>query len=140
MLTGLFSSVWWAWAGFTFYANRFDTDDVVYRLAKLGAMLAVAGLAASASEATGSLAGQFALCCAAIRVVPVALYLRAYRHVVQARGLIVVYLTAGALPLGVVGRGRRRRGLPVRCLGGRGCDRGEVPPRGPEPHTADFAF
>lgn len=87
-------------AGFTFYANRFDTDDVVYRLAKPGAMLAVAGLAASASEATGSLAGQFALCCAAIRVVPVALYLRAYRHVVQARGLIVVYLTAGALPLG----------------------------------------
>jgi low temperature requirement protein LtrA len=56
----LFSSVWWAWDGFTFYANRFDTDDVVYRLAKLGAMLAVAGLAASASDATGSPAGQFA--------------------------------------------------------------------------------
>jgi low temperature requirement protein LtrA len=42
VFAGLFTSVWWAWAGFTFYANRFDTDDVVYRLAKLGAMLAVA--------------------------------------------------------------------------------------------------
>jgi hypothetical protein len=31
VFAGLFSSVWWAWAGFTFYANRFDTDDVVYR-------------------------------------------------------------------------------------------------------------
>jgi low temperature requirement protein LtrA len=78
VFTGLFSSVWWPWAGFTFYANRFDTDDVVYRLAKLGAMLAVAGLAASASDATGSLAGQFAVCHAAIRVVLVCLYLRAY--------------------------------------------------------------
>ena len=46
--------------------------------AKLGAMLAVAGLAASASDATGSPAGQFAFCHAAIRMVLVALYLRAY--------------------------------------------------------------
>jgi low temperature requirement protein LtrA len=64
-------------------------------------MLAVAGLAASATEATGSLARQFALCHAAIRLVLVALYLRAYRHVVQARGLIVVYLTAGAMAAGL---------------------------------------
>jgi low temperature requirement protein LtrA len=28
VFAGLFTSVWWAWAGFTFYANRFDTDDV----------------------------------------------------------------------------------------------------------------
>jgi low temperature requirement protein LtrA len=101
VFAGLFSSVWWAWAGFTFYANRFDTDDVVYRLAKLGAMLAVAGLAASATDATGSLARQFAFCQAAIRLVLVALYLRAYRHVVPARGLIVVYLTAGAVAAGL---------------------------------------
>jgi low temperature requirement protein LtrA len=101
VFAGLFSSVWWAWAGFTFYANRFDTDDVVYRLAKLGAMLAVAGLAASATEATGALAGQFAVCQAAIRMVLVCLYLRAYRHVVQARGLIIVYLTAGAIAAGL---------------------------------------
>jgi hypothetical protein len=53
VFAGLFTSVWWAWAGFTFYANRFDTDDLVYRLAKLAAMLAVAGLAASATDATG---------------------------------------------------------------------------------------
>jgi low temperature requirement protein LtrA len=97
VFAGLFTSVWWAWAGFTFYANRFDTDDVVYRLAKLTAMLAVAGLAASASDATGSLAAQFALCQAALRMVLVCLYLRAYRHVVQARNLIAVYVVAEGL-------------------------------------------
>jgi low temperature requirement protein LtrA len=31
---GLFVPIAWAWTGFTFYANRFDTDDVVYRLQK----------------------------------------------------------------------------------------------------------
>ena len=97
VFAGLFTSVWWAWAGFTFYANRFDTDDVVYRLAKLTAMLAVVGLAASASDATGDLAGQFALCQAALRIVLVYLYLRAYRHVVQARTLIAVYVVAEGL-------------------------------------------
>jgi low temperature requirement protein LtrA len=97
VFAGLFTSVWWAWAGFTFYANRFDTDDVVYRLAKLTAMLAVAGLAASATDATGSLAAQFALCQAALRIVLVYLYLRAYRHVVQARTLIAVYVVAESL-------------------------------------------
>jgi low temperature requirement protein LtrA len=97
VFAGLFTSVWWAWAGFTFYANRFDTDDVVYRLAKLAAMLAVAGLAASATDATGSLAAQFALCQAALRIVLVCLLLRAYRHVVQARNLIAVYVVAEGL-------------------------------------------
>jgi low temperature requirement protein LtrA len=62
VFAGLFTSVWWAWAGFTFYANRFDTDDLVYRLAKLAAMLAVAGLAASVTEATSTRAAQFAIC------------------------------------------------------------------------------
>jgi low temperature requirement protein LtrA len=97
VFAGLFTSVWWAWAGFTFYANRFDTDDVVYRLAKLTAMLAVAGLAASSSDATGRLAAPFALCQAALRLVLVCLYLRAYSHVVQARTLIAVYVVAEGL-------------------------------------------
>ena len=39
-------ALWFSWVGFTLYANRFDTDDLVFRLAKLGATLAVAGCAA----------------------------------------------------------------------------------------------
>src|SRR5215218_8740089 len=41
----VFGPVWWAWMGFTFYANRFDTDDLAYRLLMLLAMFAVAILA-----------------------------------------------------------------------------------------------
>ena len=40
----LFVPCWWAWVLFTFYADRFDTDDVVHRLLMLSGMLAIAFL------------------------------------------------------------------------------------------------
>jgi low temperature requirement protein LtrA len=43
----LYVALWFSWVGFTLYANRFDTDDVVFRIAKLAATLAIAGCAAS---------------------------------------------------------------------------------------------
>ena len=43
--------VWWAWMGFTFYANRFDTDDLPYRLLIFVAMLGVAALATTLPDA-----------------------------------------------------------------------------------------
>jgi low temperature requirement protein LtrA len=92
---GLFVAVGWAWAGFTFYANRFDTDDLVFRLAKSGAMLAIAALAVnvhSVMEGHGGAAG-FAAAYAVVRSLLVALYARARLHVPgPGRGLINVYL------------------------------------------------
>jgi low temperature requirement protein LtrA len=41
----LFVVVVWAWILYTLYANRFDTDDLVFRLAKSGGMLAIAAVA-----------------------------------------------------------------------------------------------
>src|SRR4051794_29898587 len=37
--------VWWAWMGFTWFANFFDSDDVPYRVLALVQMLASLGLA-----------------------------------------------------------------------------------------------
>ena len=93
---GLFTVVWWAWMSSTLYANRFDHDDVLFRLNKLGSMLAVVGLAASASDATGKYATAFVLCYVALRVVLLLQYGRAYRHVEQARTGIGIYLAATA--------------------------------------------
>jgi low temperature requirement protein LtrA len=97
---GLFTTVWWSWAGATLYANRFDHDDIVYRLYKLAGMAAVIGLAASATGATGDLRQEFAGCQLALRVILLLQYLRAYRHVADARPVVVLYLAgngAGAL-------------------------------------------
>lgn len=96
VFAGLFAAIWFSWVGFTLYANRFDTDDVVFRIIKLAATLAIAGCAASATEATGSLGWAFAASFLAARVMLVLLYLRAWRHVQSARGTISVYLAAAA--------------------------------------------
>ena len=54
VFAGLFTVIWSSWVGFTLYANRFDTDDVVFRLIKLAATLTAAGCAASAADADSS--------------------------------------------------------------------------------------
>lgn len=100
IFVGLFTTVWSSWVGFTLYANRFDTDDVIFRLGMLAATLAIAGCAAAAAGATGSFAVPFAVSFLAGRIVLFLLYLRAWRHVVDARSTISRYLlTIGASAL-----------------------------------------
>src|SRR5919204_6640159 len=83
----LFVPIWWAWAGFTFYATRFDTDDLVYRALTLLGMFGVAALATTVPAAFDGHGNGFALAYACIRLVIVVLYVRARRHVPQARAL-----------------------------------------------------
>jgi low temperature requirement protein LtrA len=92
VFVAIYIAVWFSWVGFTLYANRFDTDDVVFRLAKLAATASIAGCAASASAATGEFSTPFALCFVAGRVILLLLHLRAWRHVPEARPTITVYL------------------------------------------------
>ena len=54
VMAGLFVTMWVSWVGFTLYANRFDTDDVIFRIAKLVATGSIAGCAASASTPPAS--------------------------------------------------------------------------------------
>jgi low temperature requirement protein LtrA len=93
--SGLFATVWWSWVSSTLYANRFDHDDVVYRLCKLGSMAAVIGLAASATGATGERFGVFVGCQLTLRALLLLQYRRAYRHVPAARPVAGPYM-AGA--------------------------------------------
>lgn len=92
VMGGLFTAIWFSWMGFTLYANRFDTDDLVFRLAKLAATAAIAGCAASASDAVGKYAVPFAASYLLGRLILLGLYLRAWRHVTEARPTINVYL------------------------------------------------
>jgi low temperature requirement protein LtrA len=92
VLTGLFVTMWFSWVGFTLYANRFDTDDVIFRISKLVATASIAGCAASASDAVGKFAVSFAACYLGSRLVLLGLYIRAWRHVPEARSTIQVYL------------------------------------------------
>jgi low temperature requirement protein LtrA len=95
VFAGLFTIVWWSWVSSTLYANRFDHDDVVYRVYKLGTMAAVVGMAASATEATGKYFAVFVGCNLVLRAMLLLQYHRAYRHVPGARPIARLYM-AGA--------------------------------------------
>jgi low temperature requirement protein LtrA len=88
---GLFAPVWWAWAGFTFYANRFDTDDLPYRLFCLVGMFAVAALATTVPDAVSGGSAAFAIAYVGVRLVILALYARAIRHVDEGRAIATLY-------------------------------------------------
>jgi low temperature requirement protein LtrA len=91
---GLFVPVWWAWTGFTFYANRFDTDDLPYRLLTLLGMFAVAVLATTVPGVFAGATIGFPLAYVGARVVLLVLYARAARHVAEARFLARMFLAA----------------------------------------------
>lgn len=86
-----FALLWWLWASHTFYADRFDTDDLVYRLLAGVQMIAIVVIAASLSLDSGSTLA-FAIGYALARLTLLALYARAYRHVEPARLLCAGYL------------------------------------------------
>jgi low temperature requirement protein LtrA len=94
---GLFVPLWWAWAGFTFYADRYDTDDLGQRLLAVAQMVAVALMAASISGARADSLIGYTLAYVAARVVLIVMYLRARRHVAATRELVSGYIAGMAV-------------------------------------------
>lgn len=93
----LFVPVWWAWIGATFYANRFDSDDVSRRLLMGVQMLAIAALAVNVHHGLSDTSVGFALSYVVARVVLIGEYLRAGRSIPSARALTTHYATGFAI-------------------------------------------
>jgi low temperature requirement protein LtrA len=93
----LFLPIWWAWIGATFYANRFDMDDVGHRLLTAVQILAVAAMAINIHYGLGETSAGFALSYVAVRVVLVFQYLRAAQHVSSARELAMHHAVGFAI-------------------------------------------
>ncbi len=89
----LFAPVWWSRVGFTFYADRFETNEPIYRVVTFAAMLAVAALAVNLENAfSASGDAPFVFCYVLVRVVLIALYIRAAYHVPLARAFCLQYI------------------------------------------------
>lgn len=106
---GLFVPVWWAWAGQTFYSNRFDTDDTSHRLLSTVQIIVVAVLAASVHEAAAGRSVPFTLSYVTVRLLLIGAYVRAGWHIPEARPLcrryaagfsfeVALWLTSLAVP------------------------------------------
>ncbi len=88
----LFVPVYVAWQGYTFYATRFDTDDLLFRVAYFAAMLAIAAMAVLLDDvARGVHSAGFAVAYVCLRSFMIGLYWRAWRAVPEARPLIGLY-------------------------------------------------
>ncbi len=87
-----FALLWWLWASHTFYADRYDTDDLVYRLLAATQMIAVLVMAASLADGPSASTTVFAAGYAIARLVLLALYWRVYQHVAETRRLVSGYL------------------------------------------------
>ena len=97
----LFVPVWWAWVGHTIYAARFDTDDLVHRLATAAMMLAAAGMAVQIPTALEGGSAGFAAAYAGARAVLLLLYLGARFTLPEARGVTTLYLLGFGLGAGL---------------------------------------
>lgn len=86
-----FTPLWIAWTGFTFYANRFNVDDVVHRLLVIANMFAVGAMAITSRAAMDGEPATFALAYAAANTLLGVLYLRAWRQVPEAREYAVYW-------------------------------------------------
>jgi low temperature requirement protein LtrA len=97
IVCGLFVPVWWAWVGYTFYADRFDTDDVVHRVLMLAGMFAVGALASVIPDAAKGSTAAFAAAYVAVRAFVIVLNARAWLHLPAARPLLNAYIPAFTL-------------------------------------------
>jgi low temperature requirement protein LtrA len=82
---GLFVAVWFTWAAFTAYADRFDVDDTPHRIVVLGAALANIVAAIHVDDAFSGGSEPFALAAIAARVMLLAVTDRARRAIPEAR-------------------------------------------------------
>ena len=97
----LFLPIGWAWAGFAFYATRFDTDDLVYRLLTLLGMFAVAALASTVPNALHGGQNAFAVAYVAVRLVLIVLYIRVWRDLPPAKPVAAWFIFVFGTAAGV---------------------------------------
>lgn len=92
-----FVPLWWLWVVYTFYFDRFDTDDLPHRAIVLVGMFGVALVAMSLPHALTSAGATFVAGYLLARAMVVALYLRAARQVPAARALARNFGTGSAV-------------------------------------------
>ncbi len=100
----LFVVVVWAWVLYTLYANRFDTDDLIFRLAKSGAMLAITAIAVNIHQTMDGHGGTvgFAAGYVVLRALLIGLYARARHHVAgQGRKVAETYIVGYSATTGL---------------------------------------
>lgn len=98
----LFIPIWWTWIGFTFYSDRFESDETIYRVSIFAGMFAVAVLSMTLAKSfTPQGDFSFVVCYVAVRLVLIALYARSAYHVPIARSMSLRFITGFSIAVAV---------------------------------------
>ena len=87
----LFVIICWAWTGATFYATRFETDDLVHRILILLQMAGAVSLAVNSNQAFDETSIGFIVSYIAIRSFLIIEYIRTGKKITDARPLTSKY-------------------------------------------------
>ncbi len=82
---GVFLTLWVAWTGYTFFANRYTVDDFVHRLMVFAQMFAVGGMTLNASRVLDHELFGFAISAGLAQLIVAALHYRAWKQVPETR-------------------------------------------------------
>lgn len=93
----LYLPIYWAWVGHTEYANRFDTDDLPFRLITFGMMVAALMMAVPIDHLATGTSWLFVAGYLVARGLLLALYLRAHAHLPEARPMTRLYVRGYSL-------------------------------------------
>ncbi|HEY8765752.1 MAG TPA: low temperature requirement protein A [Dehalococcoidia bacterium] len=88
----LFLVVWYSWMGYTVYADRFDSDDVIHRAFTGLQMLAILAMAVYAADAFGGTARGFIVAYVVVRLVLLTMNARAIWYLPEARPLLTRFV------------------------------------------------
>jgi low temperature requirement protein LtrA len=83
----LFLPVWWVWTWFAYYADQFDTDSLTDRLTMVVVMFGTLVFALTIHDTFHGQSAAFALAYISLRLLLIGLYIRAARHIPEARDL-----------------------------------------------------
>ncbi|MGF1479067.1 MAG: low temperature requirement protein A [Cyanophyceae cyanobacterium] len=90
----LFIPIWWAWTGFSYFFDLFDTNDKTYfRVILLIAMLVVLALALNTRDALTTTSFSFAACYTVLQGLLISLYVWARRDVDKTKKLCNRFIT-----------------------------------------------
>ena len=89
--TLLLVPVGWAWMSFAYYSDQFDTDDTLFQVVMLVAMLASAALAVNVGGALQGSPSGFVISNVLLRALLIGLYAWAWRNSAEARPMSARY-------------------------------------------------
>lgn len=99
IFAALFVPIWWQWIDFSYFADQFDTDDVLSNVVTFLVMFGIIILALTIPQISHGDSARFGATYAVLRVILITLYLWVWRTVPECRELAGRYSLSFSLAL-----------------------------------------